>query len=366
MAPKFRGDTEDWLDSDQSGRRAESSAGRRKKTGNVAEGLKPEEANATVAEVFPNQSRVRFDGTGHEALCRYRRANVWGHYRAQSEERLDEEAREKLLRVRERAPVAVGDRVKAELIGGPQSKDGVIEGVCRRRNRLVRPAPARDETILHVLAANVDVLVIVASVTAPEFTPGLVDRFLIAAATEGIEPILVINKIGLLPAGAPRTWANYEALGYQLIEVCAKTGAGLEKLQPLLQGKTVVFSGKSGVGKTSVLRKMTGMNDLRVGEVSDATGKGRHTTTSALLLPIRSEVLGGSAADRWIDTPGIREFGLIGVSLEKLRGFFPEFSGAGCANSDCLHLEEEGCAVKTMSRYESYRRIYQSLASGEN
>jgi ribosome biogenesis GTPase len=363
MAPKFRGDSEDWLDSEQSGKRGGSSAARKKKTGNVAEGLKPEEANATIAEVFPNQSRVRFDETGHEALCRYRRANVWGHYRAQSEERLDEEAREKLLRVRERAPVAVGDRVKAELIGGPLSRDGVIEGVCRRRNRLVRPAPARDETILHVLAANVDVLVIVASVTAPDFTPGLVDRFLVAANTEGIEPILIINKVDLLQSGAARPWGIYRDFGLPVFEVCAKTGAGLELLLPQLRNKIVVFSGKSGVGKTSVLRKLTGLESLRVGEVSDATGKGRHTTTSALLLPTPKE---GSPLDRWIDTPGVREFGLLGVTLEKLKDHFPEFSGRKCTASGCMHLDEEGCNVNDLPRYESYRRIYQSLASGEN
>ena len=360
MAPKFKGDSEDWLDSAQSARRGGSSAGRRKKTGNVAEVLSPEEANATIAEVFPNQSRVRFDGTGHEALCRYRRANVWGHYRAQSEAKLDEEAREKLLRVRERAPVAVGDRVRAELIGGPQSKDGVIEGVCVRRNRLVRPAPARDETILHVLAANVDVLVIVASVSAPDFTPGLVDRFLIAARTENIEPILVINKIDLLPEGTPRPWNIYRDLGLPVFESCAKTGAGLEAILPYLAGKTVVFSGKSGVGKTSVLRRLTGMTELRVGDVSEATGKGRHTTTSAVLLS------GVGADDRWIDTPGVREFGLLGVGADSVRNHFPEFLNLGCAQTDCMHLDEEGCNARGLPRHESYRRIHESIVSGEN
>ena len=325
--------------------------------------MSPEEANATVAEVFPNQSRVRFDGSGHEALCRYRRANVWGHYRAQSEERLDEETRETLMRIRERAPVAVGDRVKAELIGGPQSKDGVIEGVCRRRNRLVRPAPAKDETILHVLAANVDVLVIVASVTAPDFTPGLVDRFLIAAAVEGIEPILIVNKMDLLPPGAPQLWSIYRDLGYRVIEVCAKTGNGLETLKPLLKDKIVVFSGKSGVGKTSVLRWLTGQSSLRIGEVSDATGKGKHTTTSALLL---APPEGGTPMDRWIDTPGVREFGILGVSPEKLKDFFPELKRSRCQVELCTHLGEEGCDATKLPRYENYRRIHESLVSGEN
>ena len=360
MAPKFKGDSEDWLDSQQSARRGGSGAGRRKKTGNVAEVLAPEAANSTIAEVFPNQARVRFDGTGHEALCRYRRANVWGHYRAQSEARLDEEAREKLLRVRERAPVAVGDRVKAELIGGPQSRDGVIEGVCVRRNRLVRPAPARDETILHVLAANVDVLVIVASVAAPDFTPGLVDRFLIAARTENIEPVIVVNKADLLPEGASRPWSLYRDLGIPVFEACAKTGQGLESLLSHIRGRTVVFSGKSGVGKTSVLRRLTGQAELRVGDISEATGKGRHTTTSAVLLS------GAGPSDRWIDTPGVREFGLLGVAADGVRYHFPEFSGLQCAQTDCLHLEEDGCKARGLPRYESYRRIRESIVSGEN
>jgi ribosome biogenesis GTPase len=360
MAPKFRGGSEDWLDSKKTGSRSSSRERKIKKSGHAA-ALDPAEANATIAEVFPGSARVRFDESGNEILCKYRRAQVWGHAReALLRHVTDDKEREKLEKTRERAPVAVGDRVKASRIGGPLAKEGVIEAVCERRNFLVRPAPARDETMLHSLAANLDAVVIVASVRNPEFTPGLVDRFLIAAQQQEIEPILCVNKIDLLDAEASRPWSVYSDLGITVVEVCAKTGSGIELLAPRISRKVAVFCGKSGVGKTSILRKLTGREELRVGEVSDATGKGQHTTTSAILLD--------SGADRpWIDTPGVREFGLYGIASHQLRHYFPELQRAGCEDPDCRHTEaEDGCRARGLLRHESYLRILNSLEAGEH
>lgn len=345
MSPKFSGDGDDWLD-DENSRSRKSAGGRKKKAPQArAIGLPPEEANAVVAEVFPNQCGVKMDGTGLKPLCSYRRAGVVSKDKSGKE-------------VRERSPVAVGDRVLVLQTG---DSTGVIEGICTRKNSLSRPAPGREGTShAHVLAANVDFLVIVASAAKPEFSSGLVDRFLVAAEAEGIPVVLCVSKIDLMdnPSAQP-PWGIYRELGYAIFEVSGKNHLGLEPLLQLILGKTVVFCGHSGVGKTSLLRGLLKADVGRIGEVNEQTGKGRHTTTGAILL-------GGPEGSQWIDTPGIRAFGLANIPPEKLSQNFPEFRGLQCAQVGCYHLDEEGCLAKTFPRYEAYRRILQSLLAGEN
>ncbi len=348
MAPKFRGGKEDWMDDEASARRG----GRRppRKSGK-AEALEESEANATVIEVLQGFCRAVLDEAGHAVLlCRYRRADVWGHYR---------DPKRPELSLRERSPVAVGDRVLVERVGGPQSKEGVVAGVALRRNRLVRPAPARDETVLHVLAANLDALVIVASTRDPDFTPGLVDRFLIAAQNQGIEAILCVNKVDRISGSESRPWELYGQWGVQVFETCAKTLQGIETLRGAILGRRVAFCGKSGVGKTSILSAITGRTIGKVQEISDATGKGRHTTTSAVLLP-------SPEGSQWIDTPGVREFGLIGIEPLELARFFPEFLGLRCQENGCTHRDESDCTARDLPRYSSYVRILESLEAGEH
>jgi ribosome biogenesis GTPase len=193
MSPKFKGNSEDWLDSEEESANASRSVGTRaaevKKAARQdrAKTLPAEEANAVVAEVFPNQCRVRLlISPAQEFLCSYRRANV-----------MKESAE-----VRERSPVAVGDRVKVERIG---SQNGIVAGVCARSNYLSRPAPGRENVrFQHVIAANVDFLAIVVSAREPAFSAGLVDRYLVAAAFAGIEPIICLTKVDLLATGEPR------------------------------------------------------------------------------------------------------------------------------------------------------------------
>ena len=333
---KYRGDQNDWLD-DQSHRGAKP-----KKKGNAQRSLSADQATATVAEVFPNQCRIRWD-SGQETPATYRRAAV-----------LERGA----TGPRERAPVAVGDRVKAERSGDT----GIVAGVAERRNRLIRPAPDHADTLIHVIVANLDALAIVTATLNPDFSPGLVDRFMVAASAQGIPVILCVNKIDLWQPGTESPlWHLYRDLGTEVHEVCAKSGTGIETLHQALRGKTVAFCGHSGVGKTSLLRKLLGTQFGQIGDVSDFTGKGRHTTSSAVLLP-------GPEGTQWIDTPGVREFGLIDISPETLRDHFPEFteSRASCTPKACLHLNEEGCAVRGFPRYTSYRRILESLQAGEH
>lgn len=330
MTPKFKGDEEDWLDSDES---SGNRGGKPPKKGKgQVDYLPSESANATVCEVFPNQCAVYSD-EGKRFACSYRKA--------------------KLPNVGEveRAPVAVGDRVHFEALT-PDS--GVIDGICKRRNLLARPAPARSTK--HVLVANVDTVVIVAASREPEFTPGLVDRFLVAAQAQEIEPILCITKMDLHPSEEIKSWELYRSLGFPVHEVCAKTGLGLAELERVIAGKLTTFCGHSGVGKTSLLNALLGKTVGKTAEVSQSTGKGQHTTTGAYLI----------AGTTWIDTPGIREFGLTGIDPDLLRNYFPEFAGLPCQARDCFHRHEENCDAHKLPRYGSYRRILESLIAGEN
>jgi ribosome biogenesis GTPase len=337
--PKYRGDDDDWLDSDKE--RGQHGSGRnvRKKKPDQAY-LDAEEANGTVVEVFPNQCKVLGDEDeetpAREYACTYRKAKL------------------PTADIRERAPVAVGDRVRFERVG---DRDGVIDGVCERKNRLARPAPERAQR--HVLVANIDALVIVAACREPAFTPGLIDRFLVAAQAQGIEPILCVTKMDLYDAAEgedEKPWELYTRAGFTVIEAGAFSGLGLKSLQEAIEGKLTAFCGHSGVGKTSILNAMIGKEIGKTKQVSSATGRGQHTTTSAFIIP----------GTRLIDTPGVREFGLLGIEPEELRGFFPEFASVECEEEDCWHQDEEGCGARELPRYASYRRMLESLLEGEN
>ena len=342
MGPKFRGDSNDWLDDEDRAKTRNFSAQVKKSVAARAVGLSPEKANGTVSEVFQSLCRVKLDSAqeGQEdLLCNYRRAGVVGKSKAET---------------RERAPVAVGDRVYAkEVEGGP----GLVEGICARINCISRPAPGRENRKLqHVLAANIDLLVIVVSAEQPTFSAGLVDRFLVAAEVENVPRLVCVTKIDLM---THRPWTLYEELGYSVVEVCAKQSSGIDLLLNQILGKTVVFCGQSGVGKTSLLRALLGAEIGRVGEVNPHTGKGRHTTTGAVLL-------GGPNQSKWIDTPGVKEFGLAQVSAQALSSYFKEFRNFPCDQSTCQHLDEPGCAVKDLPRYPSYRRILTSILEIED
>ena len=231
----------------------------------------------------------------------------------------------------------------------------VIVGRCERRNQLVRSAPNSRDPLLHAVAANLDRLVVVASAREPDFMHGIVDRFLVAASAQGIPAVLCVNKSDLLPPGAEKPWAHYAAAEVELVETSALAPEGASALRKLLLGKAAAFCGHSGVGKTSLLRRLLGDESLgRIGEISRATGMGKHTTTGAVLLP-------GPEGSAWIDTPGIMNFALVGVDQGALLPHFPELKAASarCA-SDCLH-DGAGCALLGMPRYGSYRDILGSL-----
>ena len=251
------------------------------------------------------------------------------------------------------ARLVVGDRVRTELDGG----DGVVVGVLQRTNRLVRSAPHSGRPQL--IAANVDQALLVFAAASPEPKRGLLDRFLVGVHSAGIAAVIVINKVDLGTEGVDRWLGVYEDLGFEVLRVSARTGWGLGRVRRRLVDRTTLFCGPSGAGKSSLLNAVYPGFRLKVGSISDATGKGRHTTTRAELMPLP---YGGFV----VDTPGLKEFGLD-LSDDELAAAFPEIAAelGRCRFSDCRHDSEPGCAVKDAvesgtideARFASFVRI---------
>jgi ribosome biogenesis GTPase len=246
---------------------------------------------------------------------------------------------------------ARGERlVRCDLPAAPGDEVAILHekvaGIGARRTTLARTDPGNPHREL-VVAANIDLLLIVAPMVDPPFRPGLIDRYLVAAARGGIRAVLCLNKIDLCADTAPA-----EIFPIPKVRCSALTGQGIDELRDLIAGNLAVLAGHSGAGKSSLLNALIDKAGARTAEVSDETGKGRHTTTSSRLLTLAN-------AGRIIDTPGIRELGLGPVSRAELIAAFPEFGGEDCRFADCLHRNEPGCAVRAAGgpRYESWLRL---------
>jgi ribosome biogenesis GTPase len=260
--------------------------------------------------------------------------------------------------------LAPGDRV---LVAWEEGQ-AIVRAIAPRRSRLSRPASEHGRVPEQVLAANVDVLLVVAAAAQPPFRPGLVDRYLIASQVGGVPPVLCINKIDLVDAPPPEV-DLYRELGIEVFLTSCESGAGLDALRARLANTTTVLSGHSGVGKSSLLNALDPGLEVLTQSVSSATDKGRHTTSAARLYRLRDDI-------RIIDTPGIRALGLWGVSPEELAYYFPEIAdrAAGCRFRDCTHTHEPHCAVLAAiesgeippARVASYLRIRASLESDRN
>ncbi|OWV24170.1 ribosome small subunit-dependent GTPase A [Fibrobacter sp. UWB2] len=269
---------------------------------------------------------------------------------------------------------AVGDRVLLGLVNDADDEgDGVgsqkycVVRVLPRKSELKRPGPRDSFYKQQTLAANIDQVVIVASVTQPEFNYGFMDRFLLAANLNDLPFVLVLTKMDLLPNGEADLSTDirdFMKIVDKVIPVSVKSGNGLEVLRNELVGKSSVFSGMSGVGKSTLINELVPHAELRTGDVRERDGKGRHTTTSSSLF----DFPGGGYV---IDTPGIRSIGLMDMEPETLAKIFPGFFEDDlftCKFSNCKHLKEPGCAVRAAvesgkiseARYASYVRILNS------
>lgn len=263
--------------------------------------------------------------------------------------------------IRSTNPVAVGDEV--EVTG--EKDNYVISEIQERKNYIVRRSVNLSKES-HIIAANLDLAAIVVTLKNPITFPVFIDRFCVAAEAYHIPVAVIINKADMLDGEelelAEEFLSVYRRIGYQTRITSAETGEGLEELKIMLEGKTVLLSGHSGVGKSRLINSIDPSLQVRVGDISEYHQMGKHTTTFAEMHPL---AFGGYI----VDTPGIRGFGLVHFEKEELAGYFPEMRRLlpECKFYNCIHLNEPKCAVKAAletgevarTRYESYLNMLQ-------
>lgn len=259
-------------------------------------------------------------------------------------------------------PVAVGDYVEYEVSG--EDKMGVITDIHERKNYIIRKSINLSKQG-HVLAANIDYLILIATIKHPETTTMFIDRVLLTAEAYQIPSIIVFNKVDLL-MGEEMDMLDgfeyiYELAGYKTITVSAKTGKNVDKIQQLIKDKVCVLTGHSGVGKSSIINVISPELKIKTEEISNSYKTGKHTTTFSEMheLPFGGYI---------IDTPGIKAFGLIDIEKNELFHFFPEIfrESKNCQYYNCTHTHEPKCAVKKAvdegiiheMRYYNYLEIY--------
>ena len=263
-------------------------------------------------------------------------------------------------------PITVGDEIDIEPEEG-EDQSAIITHIYDRRNYINRQSPSHKYQH-HIIAANIDQTILVCTLREPRTSQGFTDRFLVAAEAYHIPAVLVFNKSDLHREKERLQFEErkemYEAIGYTVILMSVEKNEGIKDIQEVLQDKTSLVSGHSGVGKYSFINALIPSFALKTQEVSGWSGKGLHTTTFAEMydLPFGGKI---------IDTPGIREFGLVDISKQELSHYFPEMRNviSDCQFNNCLHINEPGCAVKAavesgkinVERYVSYYNILDSI-----
>lgn len=262
-------------------------------------------------------------------------------------------------------PVAVGDRVRFEtqpedLGEVTLTNPALITEVLDRKNYVVRKSTNLSRQS-HVIAANIDMAFAVVTLYFPEVKLPFLDRMLVTCEVYGVPVTILLNKVDLYRQEAPEIVENfiniYTKAGYNVVETSAKTGEGIEELRKICDGKVCLFSGESGVGKSSLIKALDPTLDPKIGKISVAHLQGKHTTSLYEMYELAS---GGAV----IDTPGLRGFGLVNLEKEEIARYFPEMLRAaeGCRFTPCTHTHEPGCAVKeavengeiSAERYSSY------------
>lgn len=276
----------------------------------------------------------------------------------------------RLKGIRTTNPVAVGDRVT---ITGTNDETNYITAIEPRRNYIIRKATNLSKQG-HILAANLDQVCLVVTLFHPVTSTTFIDRFLTTAEAYRVPAVIVINKIDILEGDdealeyLDAVAYLYESIGYPVVKLSARTGEGIDTLRSMLDGKTTLFSGNSGVGKSTLINDLIPGLDLATAEISDTHDTGMHTTTFSEMF----EIPGLSAGSYIIDTPGVKGFGTLEFDRHEVSHFFPEIFkiGAGCRYGDCTHTHEPGCAVREAledhriaeSRYTSYLSILDDSA----
>ena len=263
-------------------------------------------------------------------------------------------------------PVSVGDKVEIEEENETENT-ALITKIYDRINYINRQSP-RAKYQQHIIAANIDLSLLLATLKEPRTSQGFIDRFLVASEMYHVPSIIVFNKADLHKRKEDEKFqqlkAMYEQIGYKVFLISVNDNMGVDELKAELRNRVTLISGHSGVGKSSLLNLIFPELKLKTQDISGWSGKGLHTTTFAEMFDLPS---GGSI----IDTPGMREFGLIGVSKQELSHYFPEMRErlGNCQFNNCLHINEPGCAIKEAvvdgeineDRYVSYVNILDSI-----
>lgn len=262
-------------------------------------------------------------------------------------------------------PIAVGDEVEM-VVEDVQEESAMIDHIYDRKNYVARVSP-HNKRQHHIIASNLDQSILFATLKEPKTSQGFIDRFLISCESYHIPAIIVFNKADLYKKKEMEKFDTlreiYESIGYQVVLASVHTGQGVDEVKQLLHNKTTLLSGHSGVGKSTFINAVFPQFNLRTQEVSGWSGKGMHTTTFAEMFDLD----GGQI----IDTPGVREFGLVDISKQELSHFFPEMRVLinDCQFNNCMHINEPGCAVKaavnagtvSVDRYASYLSILDTM-----
>lgn len=260
-------------------------------------------------------------------------------------------------------PIAVGDYVDYELDESSDKVTGTIHNIHERRNYIVRKSVNLSHQ-MHIIATNIDRVFLLVTVNNPPTTFSFIDRFLVTAEAYGIEAVLVFNKIDTLDENSldEQLYMQhvYQEIGYKCLRVSATQMKGIEELKQLMIGKVSMFSGHSGVGKSTLVNALEPSLHLKTNEISEQSKQGQHTTTFAEMYDLSFDA-------RIIDTPGIKGFGMVNMEPSEISGYFPEFFKLQnqCKFNNCLHKEEPHCAVKkalendeiAWSRYQTYLKI---------
>lgn len=280
----------------------------------------------------------------------------------------------RLKGIRSTNPVAVGDFVT---ILPNQEGTAFITAIDDRRNYIIRKSQNLSKQS-HIIAANVDQACLVVTIAHPETSTTFIDRFLASAEAYRVPVILIFNKTDILDEDERRyldmMMQLYRTVGYECVPLSAETGEGVDALMPMLEGKTTLFSGNSGVGKSTLLNRLVPGLNLRTAEISDAHDTGTHTTTFSEMIPL--PVKAETSARSWlIDTPGIRGFGTFDMEPEEVCSYFKEIFkfSADCRFGNCTHTHEPGCAVIkavedhyiALSRYNSYISMLNDKEEGK-